>query len=108
MLQRLSQCRVALLKFFKQSTFSMAIAAWSANVLSNDICFSAKGRISVRRRPITPMATPSRNKGAATIVRISRPKTLSARKLRLLHAWKSSMWIELTVNHCASFTDSPV
>ena len=49
-------------------TFSMAITAWSAKVLSRAICFSEKGRTWVRRKWMTPRATPSRISGTARIV----------------------------------------
>ena len=48
----------------------MAITAWSAKVLRSAICFSVKGRTSVRRMTITPIAIPSRSSGVARIVRI--------------------------------------
>ena len=50
-------------------TFSMAITAWSAKVLRSAICLSVKGRTSVRRIKMAPIATPSRSKGATNIVR---------------------------------------
>ena len=34
----------------KRRTFSMAITAWSAKVLSSSICLSVNGRTSARRR----------------------------------------------------------
>ena len=46
-------------------TFSMAMTAWSAKILRSAICFSEKGRTSVRRTKITPIATLSRSKGVA-------------------------------------------
>ena len=49
MLQGLAQFRVALLSSLNSRTFSMAITAWSAKVLSRSICLSVKGRTSVRR-----------------------------------------------------------
>ena len=49
MLQRLAQFRVALLSSLNSRTFSIAITAWSAKVSRSSICFSVKGRTSVRR-----------------------------------------------------------
>ncbi len=46
----------------------MAMAAWSAKVSSNVICFSEKGRVSMRRIRIAPRATPSRRSGVASVV----------------------------------------
>ena len=42
-------------------TFSIAITAWSAKVLSSLICLSVKGRTSRRRITIAPIASSSRN-----------------------------------------------
>ena len=50
-------------------TFSIAITAWSANVVSSSICLSVKGRDLVFHRPIVPRGTPSRSKGTASTVR---------------------------------------
>ena len=49
--------------------FSMAITAWSAKVRSSATCASVNGRFSMRRRPITPMASPRRSMGMASTVR---------------------------------------
>src|SRR5262249_53467782 len=38
----------------------MAIAAWSANVVANSICFSVNGRTSERVKAKTPIGAPSR------------------------------------------------
>src|SRR5262249_5152352 len=46
-------------------TFSMAITAWSAKVVSSSICLSVNGATSVFHRPIVPSGTPSRSKGIA-------------------------------------------
>ena len=51
-------------------TFSIAMTAWSAKVLSRLICFSVKGRTSVRRITIAPIATPSRINGVPSTVRV--------------------------------------
>ena len=47
----------------------MAMTAWSANVFTSSICLSVKGRTSVRRIMMTPIATPSRRSGTARIGR---------------------------------------
>ena len=47
MLQGLAQFCVALLSSLNSRTFSMAITAWSAKVLSSLICLSVNGRTSV-------------------------------------------------------------
>ena len=39
-------------------TFSIAITAWSAKVLSSETCLSVNGRTSVRRISIAPRETP--------------------------------------------------
>ena len=44
-------------------TFSMAITAWSAKVLSRAICLSEKGPASSRATVIAPMVVPSRSIG---------------------------------------------
>ena len=48
----------------------MAMTAWSAKVSNSLICFSEKGRTSIRRIIITPMGTPSRSKGVAKALRV--------------------------------------
>ena len=72
MLQGLAQFRVALLNSLNSRTFSMAITAWAAKVSSSLICFSEKGRTSVRRIMIAPIAIPSRSNGVARTVRMPR------------------------------------
>ena len=42
-------------------TFSMAITAWSANVLTSSICLPVKGRTERRTRMMMPIGTPSRS-----------------------------------------------
>src|SRR3972149_5669892 len=54
---------------WKRRTFSMAITAWSAKVLTSSICFSENGRTSVRRIAMAPMGTPSRKSGVTSSVR---------------------------------------
>src|SRR6516164_2285171 len=50
-------------------TFSIAIAAWSAKVVTNSICLSVNGRTSERVKIRTPIATFSRRIGTQRIVR---------------------------------------
>ena len=50
-------------------TFSIAIAAWSANVVASSICLSVNGRTSERVKLTTPIGTPSRSIGTARTVR---------------------------------------
>jgi hypothetical protein len=49
-------------------TFSIAITAWSAKVVSSSICRSVNGRIKRRASTNTPIGVPSRMRGAATKV----------------------------------------
>ena len=44
-------------------TFSIAITAWSAKVVTNSICLSVKGRTVRRINTITPIGIPSRRRG---------------------------------------------
>ena len=50
-------------------TFSIAITAWSANVVASSICWSVNGRTVERVRHITPIVTPSRSSGTPNVVR---------------------------------------
>jgi hypothetical protein len=50
-------------------TFSMAIAAWSAKVVTSSICLSVNGWTAVLQMEKTPMGTPSRIIGTPRIVR---------------------------------------
>ena len=50
-------------------TFSMAITAWSAKVVTSSICLSVNGLISFRRIIRTPIASSFRMSGTASIVR---------------------------------------
>ncbi len=47
----------------------MAMAPWSANVVTSSICFSVNGRTSVRHTENTPTARPSRSIGMPRMVR---------------------------------------
>ncbi len=49
--------------------FSIAITAWSANVVTSSICFSVKGATAVRARMMTPINVPSRSSGTPKTVR---------------------------------------
>jgi hypothetical protein len=53
----------------KSRTFSIAITAWSAKVLTSSICLSLNGRTSVRRMLITPITLSSRINGTDRMVR---------------------------------------
>ena len=53
----------------KSRTFSIAITAWSAKVLSNAISFSLNGAGLARITRIAPSALPSRSSGAAAAAR---------------------------------------
>ena len=56
-------------------TFSIAITAWSAKVVTSSICLSVNGRTSVRVSARTPIGTPSRSIGTPRTVRKS-PESL--------------------------------
>jgi hypothetical protein len=49
-------------------TFSIAMTAWSANVVTRSICLSVKGRTIRRINKSTPIGIPSRNRGTPRIV----------------------------------------
>ena len=48
--------------------FSIAITAWSANVVTSSICFSVNGFTSLRTSANTPMVVPSRSSGTPRFV----------------------------------------
>ena len=50
-------------------TFSIAIAAWSANVETSSICLSVNGRTTLRVNMMTPIGIPSRRRGTPSTVR---------------------------------------
>ena len=50
-------------------TFSIAMTAWSAKVVTSSICLSVKGRTLRREMAMTPTGTPSRSSGTPSIVR---------------------------------------
>ncbi len=104
MLQRLAQFGIALPSSLNSRTFSMAITAWSAKVLRRAICFSVKGRTSVRRIMIVPIGTPSRSNGVASMVRVPvlSDGCLDSGKLGFKLGSKSWMWIV-----CRSMTARP-
>ena len=52
-------------------TFSIAITAWSAKVVTSSICLSVNGRTSERSTTMTPIGVPSRSSGTPSIVRQS-------------------------------------
>ena len=57
-LQRLRQFARARLNAVEQRTFSIAITAWSAKVLTSSICFSVNGCTSERAKLRTPIGAP--------------------------------------------------
>ena len=57
-------------------TFSIAITAWSAKVVTSSICLSVNGRTVLRCKTMTPIGMPSRNSGTPSIVRM--PPILAA------------------------------
>ena len=50
-------------------TFSIAITAWSAKVVTSSICLSVKGRTDFRHNDSTPIGVPSRISGTPRTVR---------------------------------------
>ena len=50
-------------------TFSIAITAWSAKVVTSSICLSVNGRTVRRVSTITPIGIPSRSSGTPSTVR---------------------------------------
>ena len=44
-------------------TFSIAITAWSAKVVTSSICLSVNGRTALRCKTMTPIGVPSRSSG---------------------------------------------
>ena len=58
----------ARLHLLNRRTFSIAITAWSAKVVSRSICLRLNGRFSRRRITSTPMASSSRRSGVASVV----------------------------------------
>jgi hypothetical protein len=69
MLQGLAQFRIALLDSLNNRTFSMAMTAWSAKVLTNAICLSLNGLTSLRQVVMTPTSLSSRSIGTDKTVR---------------------------------------
>src|SRR5262249_25377826 len=53
-------------------TFSIAMTAWSAKILRSAICFSVKGRTSVRRITMAPIGSPLHSSGVARKGRMPR------------------------------------
>ena len=64
MLQGLAQFALRSSSSLNSRTFSMAMTAWLAKVLSNSICLSEKGRTSIRQMLIAPIAVPSLSIGS--------------------------------------------
>ena len=70
MLQRLAHSRCALASSLNSRTFSMAMTAWSAKVLSSAICLSVEG-LNFRAANINnPIGTSLRSSGVARTVRL--------------------------------------
>src|SRR5262245_58389899 len=69
LLQRLAEIAVRACTSSNSRTFSIAITAWSANVVASSICLSVNGRTVDRCNTITPMAVPSRRSGTPSMVR---------------------------------------
>ena len=76
LLQRFAQIVCALLARLNSRTFSIAITAWSAKVVTSSICLSVNGRTVLRCNTMTPIGMPSRNSGTLSIVRM--PPILAA------------------------------
>ena len=85
--------RVRVCTSSNKRTFSIAITAWSAKVVTNSICLSVKGSTLSRRRLIAPSGTPSRSSGTARTVRwpSSRATTLPS-GYASVSAWRSATW----------------
>src|SRR5262245_309936 len=64
-----ASCRLLSWISSNSRTFSIAIAAWSANVLTSSISLLVNGRTSARDNVTTPIVTPSRNIGTPSAVR---------------------------------------
>ncbi len=54
---------------WNKRTFSMAITAWSAKVLTNSICLSVNGLTSFLSKAMTPISTLPFSMGTAITVR---------------------------------------
>ena len=75
LLEGSGQLVIALLpSSWKSRTFSMAMTAWSAKVLTRSICRAVNGSPARRTHPITPIASPSRRIGTASNVAVIRPR----------------------------------
>ena len=64
-----SSCRLLSWISSNRRTFSIAITAWSAKVVTSSICFSVKGLTVERNRKRMPIGVPSRNSGTPSPVR---------------------------------------
>ena len=69
LLQRLRSSRLRCSSSAKRRAFSMAMAAWWANVSRSAICSSENGRTSTRRIRIAPRGSPWARSGVASVVR---------------------------------------
>ena len=61
--------RVRVCTALNNLAFSIAIAAWSANVVANSICLSVNGRTVLRCKLIAPIGTPFLSSGTPRSVR---------------------------------------
>ena len=73
-------------------TFRIAITAWSAKVCSNSICGSVRAPGCGDDIEITPIATPSRIKGAEAIERNDNSRVCDLKKMSLPGARLSATW----------------
>ena len=69
LLHRAWSARVCACSSVNMRTFSMAITAWSAKVVTSSICRSVKGSTRPRARVTTPITVPFRCRGTPNIVR---------------------------------------
>src|SRR5262249_45827329 len=87
----LSSCRVLSWISSNKRTFSMAIAAWSAKVVTSSTCLSENGCTSERDKVSTPIGMPSRNIGTARTVRKS-PNFCASTQVYCGSAFTSAIW----------------
>src|SRR3974377_1896095 len=64
-----SSCRLLSWISSKSRTFSIAITAWSAKVVTSSICFASNGFTTFLLRRMTPIGFPSRKSGTPRCVR---------------------------------------
>ena len=76
-------------------TFSIAITAWSAKVVTSSICLSVNGSTFARRKPRTPMSFPSRSSGTPSTVRVPFSKPARLQEGSSGSATTSGIWTDL-------------